>query len=45
MQYLQGDQSEDPMLNMSESPSILVNPKGPDNIGLDLDDADSDVEF
>ena len=45
MQYLQGDQSEDPMLNMPESPSILVNPKSPDNIGLDLDDADSDVEF
>lgn len=45
MQYLQGEQDEDPMINMAEAPSILTNPKGPDNSGLDLDDADSDVEF
>lgn len=36
MQYLQGDQSEDPMLNMPETPSILSNPVGPDTTGLDL---------
>ena len=36
IQYLQGDQSEDPMLNMPETPSILSNPVGPDTTGLDL---------
>ena len=36
MQYLQGDQAEDPMASMPETPNILANPVGPDNTGLDL---------
>lgn len=45
MQYLQGDQSEDPMLNMPESPNILSNPVGPDNTGLDLSELEDNLEF
>ena len=45
MQYLQGDQTEDPMANMNEAPNILIDPTGPDNTGLDLSDTDDSVEF
>ena len=47
MQYLQGEQGEDPMLDMPKSTDILTNPIGPDNSGIDLDltDGDDRVEF
>jgi len=47
MQYLQGEQGEDPMLDMPKSTDILPNPTGPDNSGLDLDltDGEDNVEF
>ena len=49
MQYLQGEQGEDPMLDMPKSSDILPNPKGPDNSGidlsLDLSGGESNVEF
>lgn len=48
MQYMQGDESEDPMLDIPKATDIIANPVGPvpDIIAdLDLDDADSDVEF
>ena len=45
MQYLQGDQSEDPMATISETPNIIANPIGPDNTGLDLSDLDDSIEF
>lgn len=45
MQYLQGEQGEDPMLDMPDSSNILTNPKGPDNAGLDLMDGEDNVEF
>ena len=47
MQYMQGEQGEDPMLEMPKSADILQNPIGPDNSGLDLDltDGEDKVEF
>ena len=48
MQYMQGDASEDPTVNIPETPNILPTSNGPvpDIIaGLDLGDSDSDVEF
>lgn len=46
MQYMQGDASEDPMLDMQNTPNIIANPTGPDNTGLDLIGGDDDdVEF
>lgn len=45
MQYLQGDQSEDPMANINESPNIISNPIVPDNSGLDLNDWEDTTEF
>lgn len=47
MQYMQGEQGEDPMLNMPQTTDIIVNPVGPDISGLDLDlsDGDDRVEF
>ena len=45
MQYLQGEQGEDPMLDMPATNNILTNPKGPDNEGLDLTGGEEDVEF
>lgn len=47
MQYLQGDQSEDPMANASATtmPNIITNPKEPDNTGLDLTDLEDNMEF
>lgn len=48
MQYMAGDQTEDPMANMPDTSSILPTSNGPvpDIIAdLDLGDTDSDVEF
>lgn len=45
MQYLEGGESEDPMLNAPETPNIIVNPVGPDNTGLDLSDLEDGIEF
>ena len=47
MQYLQGEQGEDPMVDMPKSTDILQNPIGPDNSGisLDLTDGEDRVEF
>lgn len=45
MQYLQGEQGEDPMLNMPDASTILTNPVGPDNTGLDLSEIESALEF
>lgn len=48
MQYLQGDQSEDPMVNSSTTttmPNIIANPIEPDNTGLDLTDLEDNIEF
>ena len=46
MQYLQGDQDEDPMASMpSTTPNIISNPIGPDNTGLDLSELEDNLEF
>lgn len=45
MQYLQGDQSEDPMAATSTTPNIITSPIGPDNTGLDLSDLEDNLEF
>ena len=45
MQYLQGDQTEDPMAAAPTMPSIITNPIGPDNTGLDLSDLEDNLEF
>ena len=45
MQYLEGDQSEDPMAAMPATPNIITNPKEPDNTGLDLTDLEDTLEF
>ena len=48
MQYMQGDESEDPMLDIPKATDIIANPVGPDNTGLDLMDlmgGEDDVEF
>ena len=46
MQYMQGDQSEDPMTSMPTTNNIITNPQEPDNTGLDLNDfEDSNLEF
>ena len=46
MQYLQGDQSEDPMANtQTNTASIINNPVGPDNTGLDLSELEDNLEF
>ena len=45
MQYLEGDQSEDPMTSMPSTPNIINDPKGPDNTGLDLTDLEDNLEF
>jgi hypothetical protein len=47
MQYMQGEQGEDPMLDMPKTTDIIQNPVGPDNTGLNLDltDGDDKVEF
>lgn len=45
MQYLEGDQSEDPMASMPATPNIIADPKEPDNTGLDLTDLEDNLEF
>ena len=47
MQYMQGDQSEDPMVDMPKTNDILANPAGPDNSGINLDLTDDEdrIEF
>jgi len=45
MQYMQGDQSEDPMADMSPTVDIIANPMSPDNSDLNLLDSDDNVEF
>lgn len=45
MQYMQGEQGEDPMLDIPKTTDILTNPAGPDNTGLDLMGGEDDVEF
>lgn len=47
MQYLQGDQSEDPMATSVNTPmpNIISNPVEPDNTGLDLTDIEDNTEF
>lgn len=44
MQYMQGDQEEDPMVD-TPTADIITNPIGPDNTGLDLSGEDDNVEF
>jgi hypothetical protein len=44
MQYMQGDQTEDPMVD-TPATDIITNPVGPDNTGLDLTGDDDNVEF
>lgn len=45
MQYLQGDEGEDPMVSIPNTVDILQNTVSPDNSGLDLSDGDDNVEF
>ena len=51
MQYMQGDQAEDPMTAAPATTNILIDPIEPDNagleaaLGIDLSDGDDRVEF
>ena len=46
MQYLQGDESEDPMINApTNTANIITNPVEPDNTGLDLSELEDNLEF
>lgn len=49
MQYLQGEQGEDPMLDMPKTADILTTTNGPEDLehvlGLDLTDSEDSVEF
>ena len=46
MQYLQGDESEDPMVNApTNTANIITNPIEPDNTGLDLSELEDNLEF
>lgn len=45
MQYMQGTDGEDPMLDAPNTADIIVNPVSPDNSDLNLLDSDDNVEF